>query len=139
MKTRLLILSAAAAAVTVAIVAGAAAQRTAPPVSLPRCRHDNSQAADRTRREQAIALAKAINHAEGTVAERIRLYRPLPQLTGLPAAPNGFQVRLYTDGAGYILSIKDTLDPCRYGIFSDESGIVYDMTPQPAPLVATPG
>lgn len=125
--------------IAVALVAAESSQRAAQPVvALPRCRHDSAEEApDRVRREQALALAKAINEAEGIAAERIRLYRPLSQLTSLPAAPAGFHVRLYTDGAGYILSIKDTLDPCRYGIFSDESGLVYERTPQPAPLVAT--
>jgi hypothetical protein len=122
----------------VGLVAAESSQRAAQPVALPRCRHDSAEEApDRVRREQALALAKAINEAEGIAAERIRLYRPLAQLSSLPAAPAGFHVRLYTDGAGYILSIKDTLDPCRYGIFTDESGLVYERTPQPAPLVAT--
>ncbi len=88
------------------------------------------------RREQALALAKAINEAEGRAAERTRVYVPLSALRHIPAAPRGFDVRLYTDGSGYVLSIKDTLDPCRYGIFSDEAWIVYDKTPLPAPLVA---
>jgi hypothetical protein len=122
----------------VALVAAESSQRAAQPVALPRCRHDSAEEShDRIRREQALALAKAINEAEGIVAERIRLYRPLSQLTSLPPAPAGFHVRLYTDGAGYILSINDTFDPCRYGIFSDESGLVYERTPRPAPLVAT--
>jgi hypothetical protein len=124
-------------ALAAVLLPGYSGQR-AQPVALPLCRHDNGQEADRTRREQAVALAKAINHAEGTVAERIRVYRPLSQLAGLPPVPNGFEVRLYTDGGGYVFSIKDTLDPCRYGIFSDEAGVLYEKTPQPAPLVARP-
>ena len=103
----------------------------------PACRHDeHEQQADRARRQQAIALAKAINEAEGMVAERIRRYMPLTELRNLPPTPSGFQVRLYTDGAGYVLSIKDTLDPCRYGIFSDESAFLYERTPQAAPIIA---
>jgi hypothetical protein len=134
MRNRLQIALILSATVVVARSPHTADQR--PSGALPRCLHDDSQAGDRHRREQALALAKAINHAEGVTAERIRLYRPLSQLPGLPPAPAGFQVRLYTDGAGYILSIKDTLDPCRYGIFSDESGVIYQQTPQSAPLIA---
>ena len=102
------------------------------------CRHDShEQEADRLRRQQALALAKAINEAEGTTAERIRGYRPLTALRNLPATPHGFELRLYTDGTGYVISLKDALDPCRFGIFSDESGFLYEHTPQRAPIVAT--
>ena len=104
----------------------------------PACRHDgHEQQADRARRQQAIALAKAINEAEGTLAERTRTYRPLGELRNLPPVPRGFVVRLYTDGAGYLLSIKDTLDPCRYGIFSDETTFLYERTPRAAPIIAS--
>lgn len=108
------------------------------PAAAPACRHDeHAQQADRARRQQAIALAKAINEAEGMVAERTRIYRPLGELRNLPPGPHGFVVRLYTDGAGYLLSIKDSLDPCRYGIFSDETTFLYERTPQAAPIIAS--
>jgi hypothetical protein len=102
------------------------------------CRHDSHEREpDRIRRQHALALAKAINEAEGTSAERTRVYRPLSALRNLPPVPHGFDLRLYTDGAGYVVSLKDTVDPCRYGIFSDESGFLYEHTPQRAPIVAT--
>jgi hypothetical protein len=62
---------------------------------------------------------------------------PSPSFRGLPPTPQGFDLRLHTDGHGYIFSLKDSLDPCRYGIFSDEGGIVYEKTPFAAALIAT--
>jgi hypothetical protein len=125
--------------VTASLVVAAASTGTQAPLpGVPACRHDiHEREADRTRRQQALALAKAINEAEGTIAERTRRYRPLAELRNLPPAPSGFDVRLYTDGAGYMLSIKDRLDPCRYGIFSDESTFLYERTPQAAPIIAS--
>jgi hypothetical protein len=67
----------------------------------------------------------------------VRLYGALSQLRGVPPTPQGFELRLYTDGRGYVLSLKDTLDPCRYAIFSDEAGTLYEKTPLPAALIAT--
>lgn len=95
------------------------------------CKHDEgSTVADRTRRDDARALARAINRAQADAAAQTRQYWPLADLPGLPATPEGFQLRLYTDGAGYVLSIKDERDPCHYGIFSDQHGRLYEMSPQ---------
>ncbi len=44
-------------------------------------------------------------------------YAPHAGLPHLPSAPRGFQLRLYTDGTAYVLSIKDSLDACKYAIF----------------------
>jgi hypothetical protein len=119
-------------------VSAPSTQTQRPPASVAACRHDShEQNTDRARRQSALALAKAINEAEGTFAERTRGYRPLNALRNLPPVPSGFDVRLYTDGAGYVVSLKDTIDPCRYGIFSDESGFLYEHTPQRAPIIAT--
>jgi len=107
-----------------------------PPSSLV-CRHDAaSPPADRTRREQARTLVRAINNAEGRAAETRRQYVPLAQLSNLPAVPTGFELRFYTDGNGYVVSLKDSRDPCHYGVFSDEDGRLYEMSPQ-VPLIAS--
>jgi hypothetical protein len=101
------------------------------------CRHDSAATqADRLRRDQALALARAINQAEGLAAQRTRGYQPLALLPNLPQAPAGFRVRLYVDDSGYMFSIKDDRDPCHYGIFSDENGRLYEMSPQ-VPQIAS--
>jgi hypothetical protein len=107
-----------------------------PPGAGISCLHDETaSAADRARLEQARAVARAINLTQGRAAEVTRRYLPLSQLIGLPQVPDGFELRLYTDGDGYVLSLKDTRDPCHYGIFSDQHGRLYEMAPQ-VPMVA---
>jgi hypothetical protein len=106
--------------------------------SVVACRHDASESqTDRARREQAVALARAINATEGRLIERTRSFHPLADLPNLPTTPRGFELRLYSDGSGYVFSIKDALDQCGYGVFSDQAGLLYEKTPRPAPLVAT--
>jgi hypothetical protein len=108
--------------------------RMAPGVS---CRHDEGALpADRTRRDQARVLARAINAAEARAVQSTQRYVPLNQLPGLPMTPPAFEVRLYTDGSGYVVSLKDTIDPCRYGLFTDQHGLLYEVTPQ-RPLIAS--
>ncbi len=100
------------------------------PVALV-CLHDSrSVAADRARRDGAINLARAINEAQATAVQATRRYQPLSALPDLPVTPRGFELRFYTNGEGYILSVKDTLDPCRYGLFTDQHGRLYEMSPQ---------
>ena len=104
---------------------------------VPTCLHDAAETTEhRARREQAVRLAKAIVERQGEVAERVRAYSPLNALRNLPPAPRGFDVRVYTDRAGFVVSLKDSLDPCKFGIFSDESGFVYEKAPLSAPLIA---
>src|SRR5215216_181963 len=95
----------------VALVAGAATVVLSSPVGhaqIPNlrgsaCRHDDDEIRqDRVRREQALTLARAINTAQGELARRTRRYGPLPQLTNLPQVPDGFTVRLFSNGEGYV-------------------------------------
>ena len=121
----------AASVVLLASLAAYGQGRGFMPILAGACRHDSSATpVDRMRRDQALALARAINQAEGLAAQRTREYQPLAALPGLPAAPVGFRVRLYVDDSGYMFSIKDDRDPCHYGIFSDENGRLYEMSPQ---------
>ena len=91
---------------------------------------------NRTRREKAVELAHDINGAQ-QVARRLRPrsdqggYVPLEELRNVSPTPDGFRVQLQTDGTAYTFSIKDTLDPCLYAVFSDDSGDVYEATPVP--------
>jgi hypothetical protein len=117
-------------------------EQVAPPGGRPRpgqilpssglgCRHDATSAPeDRARREQAQALARAIHQAQGQAAAATQRYQPLAKLPKLPSVPVGFELRFYTDGEGYILSLKDTFDSCRYGVFTDQNGRLYEMSPQ---------
>ena len=125
-----------ASAMTLVIVSQSSPRAQLPSSGIA-CLHDASESrADRTRREQAIALARAINASEGVLSQQSRRFHPLADLPNLPQTPSGFDLRLYSDGAGYVFSLKDTMDPCSYGVFSDQSGLLYEKTPRVAPLLA---
>ena len=104
-----------------------------------RCLHQGGpeRQADRLRREQAVALMKAINVAQGQALQQTRNFTPLSGLSGLPGTPDGFRLRMYVNDAGYVASLKDDRDPCYFGIFSDESGFVYTNSPLAVPFVAS--
>jgi hypothetical protein len=89
------------------------------------CLHGPSEApANKTRREQALALAQRLNRAE--------TYRPFEQLQNVPPTPAGFKLQFYTDGSTYAFSLLDIRDPCHYAIFSSQNGLIYEATPRAA-------
>ena len=99
------------------------------------CRHNAAeQPNDRVRRQEALNLARQINAAEGRAAERTRRYAQVDQLGTLPAVPDGFEVRFYGNDAGYTFSLKDSMDVCHYAVFSDQSGLLYEASPQVAQI-----
>jgi len=107
------------------------------PTSGVACLHDSgSSPANQARRADAQALARAINAAESRAVTANRRYVPLDQLPNLPSVPGGFELRFYTDGAGYVVSLKDSRDPCRYGLFTDQHERLYEMSPQ-VPQIAS--
>ena len=126
----------------IALLAATSLQGVAPltrqiPPTLASCRHDaHATEADRNRRMQALALAKAINTAQADVVRLTRQYQPLGSLGSLPAVPHGFAVKLFADRDDYVFAVKDTLDPCRYAIFSDSAGLLYEKSARAAPVIA---
>jgi hypothetical protein len=100
------------------------------------CLHDASETqANKTRRDQAIRVARAINTAENMgIAPRRpgQRYRRFDELAMVPAIPAGFALQFHTDGETYSFSLKDTRDPCRYAIFSDQEGDIYEALPRVA-------
>jgi len=101
----------------------------------PACLHGPSEApANKTRREQALALAQQINraeHSEPAVAPVPgRTYRPLEQLPNVPPTPAGFTLQFFTDSVTYAFSLLDSRDPCHYAIFSNQNRWVYEATPR---------
>lgn len=106
------------------------------------CLHDRSEAAaDRTRRERAITVARAINTAEHMGLSPRRpgeRYRPFEDLVMIPAVPDGFTLQFHTDGNSYSFSLKDTRDPCKYAVFSDQDGLIYEAQPLRPDFRVTP-
>jgi hypothetical protein len=101
------------------------------------CRHDAAETpADRDNRQQALKVALAINAAEGLLLQKTRIYHRLRDLPQLPQLPPRFELRFYSDDIGYVFSIKDTTDPCRYAVFSDQAGFLYEKSAHIAPTVA---
>jgi hypothetical protein len=95
------------------------------------CFHDTQSAAhNQARRAEAHAFARAINEAQSRAVSAAGRYVELSALPSLPAVPNGFALRFYTDGDSYVVSLKDTFDPCRYGLFTDQQNRLYESSPQ---------
>jgi hypothetical protein len=98
------------------------------------CLHASAEsAADRARRQQAIDYAMKVNVAEtsqGIGPRQLRGYRPLEELANLPAVPAGFAVDFRHDERGYVLSLKDTRDECRYAVFTDQDKLIYEAVPR---------
>src|SRR5262245_11892862 len=97
------------------------------PIRMSGCLHGQDETAQqRGRRQEALALLKAINTAQGELVQRSKVYGTLQQLGQLPAIPEGFVVRLYAGQDGYLVSVKDDRDPCRFALFSDQGSHVYE-------------
>jgi hypothetical protein len=84
--------------------------------------------ADSSRRQAAIQVARAINSAQTAAYQSTGSYSrtkmDLPAVEGLVAkVVNG------DDGKTYMVVIKDTLDPCRSVVFTDNEGMIYSAQP----------
>jgi hypothetical protein len=94
--------------------------------------------ANKTRREEALQVAVRINAQQAMSLSpnpRQRRYRPLQELSNIPAVPTGFDLQFHTDGQTYVFSLKDRLDPCGYAIFSDQDRGVYEALPRRAAVL----
>ena len=91
----------------------------------PACLHGQNEVPDQlARRRAALGLTRLINGLQAANFNGTPAYQPLAQLpiTGIPA---WFAVQLVTDGTTYSFSVKDTLDACRFGFFSDQDGFIF--------------
>ena len=92
----------------------------------PACLHgQNESAQEMQRRREALALTREINTLESRARLQRGTYLPLQQLPLTVSTPQGFAMRLSTDGTGYAFSVKDTVDACRFGYFSDQDGLIF--------------
>jgi len=96
------------------------------------CLHGASETpANAARRQDAIRVMRAINTAQAQAFAMNQAYLNFRNLTdlGLPGRPAGFSTQLTVEGSTYALVVKDTADPCRYTLFSDQDGLIYVGSP----------
>jgi hypothetical protein len=96
------------------------------------CLHAASETpADAARRQDAIRVMRAINTAQAQAFAMNQAYRNFRELTasGLPPRPAGFLTQLTVEGSTYALLLRDTVDPCRFTLFSDQDGVIYIGSP----------
>jgi len=115
------------AALTAFVVAGVFMTASLIGAQQPACLHGASEAPEQqARRERALGFARLINSVEIGHHTQTHPYQPLDKLhEGTETPPDGFAVHLVTDGASYAFSVKDTVDPCHYGVFSDQDQLIY--------------
>jgi len=91
------------------------------------CLHgENEVPEQRARRVQALALARQINTNQyGVAMSKTKAFQAIGNLELTAPTPEGFELRLTTDGNAYAFSLRDTTDPCLFGFFSDQEGLIY--------------
>jgi hypothetical protein len=111
-------------------IVGAAGSRIAP-AQQPACLHGPSETSAQTgRRQAAVSFARQVNTTQAAARRQAQTYYALSDLhAGVPPVPDGFKAQLSTDGVSYVFSIKDTLDPCQWALFSDQEGVIYTAAP----------
>ena len=115
-----------AAVLTALTLAGVVTTISSMTAQQPACLHGQDEAAaQRDRRQQALRLTRQINTLENVWWNQARQYQAVTALANVSAPPQGFAVHFATDGATYAFSVKDTLDPCAFAYFSDETGSIY--------------
>jgi len=89
---------------------------------------DSGCPADAQRRQAAVQFARAVNTAEARFQAQNKRYGQISEL-GIEAEPVGYRAQLSSDGTAYVFSIKDTVDPCHFALFSDQQGLIYAAQP----------
>lgn len=90
------------------------------------CLHDASESPDQAaRRQRALGFTRHINTLQASAFPAAKAYQPAERLTLEQSLPAGFVLRLSAAGESYAFSVVDTTDPCRFGYFSDDRGVIY--------------
>jgi hypothetical protein len=91
----------------------------------PPCLHGADETPDqRARKVQAMRFVRHVNTLQAQHA-RSGGYRRAEGLVFSEALPPGFALRLTSDGESYAFSVIDANDPCRFGFFSNEGGVIH--------------
>jgi hypothetical protein len=124
MTTRVTVATIGCLAVLVAVGALGRHQAAA---QQPACLHGSEGSeSDRGRRMAALDFVRHINNLEAAAAgANGGRYLASDQLQVTRRVPDGFQLRLTASAATYAFSLQDETDPCRFGFFSDERGLIF--------------
>ena len=111
--------------IVVAVLAVSVTLQPAMKAQLPTCLHGPNEMPDQAaRRKLALTLVRRINSSETQYQANGKPYQPLSALPDVQT-PAGFATQLIVHAKGYVLSVKDTLDPCHFAYFSDQEQVVY--------------
>jgi hypothetical protein len=121
---RLLAVSIGVAALLV--LAGSALNLNSAAAQPSRCLHGLDETpAEKLRRQQALGFTRHINNLQADAFRQSRVYPSHSELRVTESIPADFVVSLTSDGTSYAFSVKDALDPCRFGYFSDQTGAIH--------------
>jgi hypothetical protein len=81
-------------------------------------------------------MAREINAEQAALAGDSGQYASRERLKTAQPVPSGFQLTLQAGAQSYVFILKDRTDPCRFAVFSDSEGIIYQTAQRTAPLVA---
>ena len=98
----------------------------APEASQETCLHGANATPEQVERgKQAVGFVRDVNNQQSMARRTTKAYASLDGLKLTRPTPEGFEVKLTTDGKAYAVSVVDTTDPCRFGLFSDQAGVIY--------------
>lgn len=90
------------------------------------CLHDSTEQPDQAaRRQRALGFTRHINTLQAAAFPSANAYQPAERLVLGQSLPEGFVLRLTAADRTYAFSVVDTTDPCRFGYFSDDRGVIF--------------
>ena len=96
-----------------------------PMAAQPVCLHGTGEIPEQAaRRKQALSLAREIHNQQHKAFQSAKAYLPAEKLAE-QTVPDGFEMKLITDGKGYAFSVVDKSDPCKFGYFSNDAALIY--------------
>lgn len=113
-----------------AVILGAGLMTITPSAAQGTCLHGPGESPEQAaRRRQAVGFARQVHNAQLKAHQSTRAYLSGEQISSTSKAPEGFEFRLSSDAGGYAFSVVDKSDPCRFGYFSNEQGLIYKGEP----------
>ena len=94
------------------------------------CLHGTDEtAAERTRRNEAVGYVRSVHNAQARFYPSSSRYGQIAELSDVRPLPTGFTLQHAADTQGYMFSVKDMTDQCRFTLYSDHAGLIYEAVP----------